>query len=232
MLSTLMEVVMRSILAAIALALITSGAHDVQPDMNVPLKLFWHTGRGDNFTTGTAPGEQAATGAGYGFVRVEGYVYANAQPSTVPLKLFWNAARGDNFTTATAAGESDAKAAGYTFVRVEGHVYPTATPSTVPLSLFWNAAREDNFTTATPIGGGEAIRSGYQFVRVEGFVAASPCGGMPAAEIGEKCGDKTTGAVACCPSGGVCRAKQTRVCDGWGPFRSCTYIQTVDNYCQ
>jgi hypothetical protein len=41
----------------------------------VPLKLFWHAGRGDNFTTATAVGEQHALSGGYKFARIEGYVY-------------------------------------------------------------------------------------------------------------------------------------------------------------
>jgi hypothetical protein len=41
----------------------------------VPLKLFYHDGRADHMTTATADGEADALGAGYRFVRIEGYVF-------------------------------------------------------------------------------------------------------------------------------------------------------------
>jgi hypothetical protein len=90
----------------------------------VPLNVYWSWARGDNFTTATAQGENDALGAGYIFIRTEGYVFSSPQPGTVPLKSFWSWARGDNFTTATAQGEADALAAGYSFVRIEGFVFP------------------------------------------------------------------------------------------------------------
>lgn len=41
----------------------------------VPLYLFWNAARGDNFTTATQAGVNEAWAAGYGFARVEGYVF-------------------------------------------------------------------------------------------------------------------------------------------------------------
>ena len=90
----------------------------------VPLKLYWNSERGDNFTTATTQGERDAKAAGYSFIRVEGYIYSKQQPGTVPFKLYWSSERGDNFTTATEQGERDAKAAKYPFIRVEGYVIP------------------------------------------------------------------------------------------------------------
>ncbi|MDB5598260.1 MAG: hypothetical protein JWN71_304 [Xanthobacteraceae bacterium] len=136
----------------------------------VPLNLYFSTARGDNFTTATAQGERDALAAGYGFARVEGYVFATPRPGTVPLKLYWSAARGDNFTTATAQGERDAKAAGYVYVRVEGYIYPSPQVGTVPLKLYWSDARRDNFSTATDIGEGHARAANYGFARIEGYV--------------------------------------------------------------
>ena len=39
----------------------------------VPLKSWWSSARGDNFTTTNR--DASAVGAGYGFVRHEGYVF-------------------------------------------------------------------------------------------------------------------------------------------------------------
>ncbi|MDB5231276.1 MAG: hypothetical protein JWN76_2081 [Chitinophagaceae bacterium] len=138
----------------------------------IPLKLYWFWGgsRGDNFTTATAEGEQAASSSRYAFIRNEGYVFRTPQPGTVPLKLYYNAARGDNFTTATSQGEGAAQAAGYKFIRVEGYVYSTQQPGTVPLKNYWSQARGDNFSVATAIGERDAKNSGYQFTWIEGYV--------------------------------------------------------------
>jgi hypothetical protein len=149
----------------------------------VPLKLFWGAQREDNFSTPTALGEQAALAAGYGFVRLEGYVFPNQELGTVPLSLYWNPDRGDNFSTATPEGERDALGSGYQFVRVEGYVFQTQQLGTVPLKLFWHGRRGDNFTTATSEGERSALAAGYQFVRVEGYVFPST-GGAPSGNTG------------------------------------------------
>lgn len=145
-----------------------AGAQDVPG--TVPLNLYYSSARGDNFTTATQQGERDALAAGYGFARVEAYVFATQRPGTVPLKLYWSAARGDNFTTATAQGERDAKAAGYVYVRNEGYIYPSPQAGTVPFKLYWSDARADNFTTATDIGEYHARAAGYGFARIEGYV--------------------------------------------------------------
>ena len=90
----------------------------------VPLELYWGKERGDNFTTATKEGAQAAINAGYKYVRIEGYVFPSKMDNTVPLKLFWGRERGDNFTTATKEGAQAAINAGYKYVRIEGYVYP------------------------------------------------------------------------------------------------------------
>lgn len=135
-----------------------------------PLKLYYSTERGDNFTTATSEGEQAALGSGYQFARIEGYVFRTQQPGTVPLKLYFNTARGDNYTTATAQGENAAKVHGYFFVRDEGYIYSASQPNTVPLKNYWSAEREDNFTTATTDGEQAALNHGYKFAWVEGYL--------------------------------------------------------------
>jgi len=96
----------------------------VKPTL-VPLEPYWSDDREDNFTTATAAGRDSAIDAGYGFVRVEGYVFTEPQPGTVPLESYWSNDREDNFTTATAAGRNSAIDAGYGFVRVEGYIYPS-----------------------------------------------------------------------------------------------------------
>lgn len=91
----------------------------------VPLKLFYHPGRGDNFSSSTARGEQDARNAGYRYVRTQGFVLSDQAPGTVPLKLFWHSGRSDNFSASTEAQAKAALRAGYRFVRVQGYVYPT-----------------------------------------------------------------------------------------------------------
>lgn len=49
--------------------------HISQVTGTVPLKLFYSDARKEHFTTSTTRGEQDALGAGYRFVRIEGYVY-------------------------------------------------------------------------------------------------------------------------------------------------------------
>jgi hypothetical protein len=89
----------------------------------VPLKLYWSPERGDNFTTGTAQGEQDALGSGYTYVRDEGYISPVPGDGLAPLKLYWSPVHEDNFTTATAQGEQDALNAGFVYVRDEGYVW-------------------------------------------------------------------------------------------------------------
>lgn len=86
----------------------------------VPLNLYWHGGRGDNFTTAT--GARDAQNAGYQFVRTLGYIYTSPNNNTAPLRLHWSAARGDNFTSSTSQGAAAANAANYRSVRNEGHI--------------------------------------------------------------------------------------------------------------
>jgi CSLREA domain-containing protein len=160
------------VLCSLVAALVPAVSFAAPSSSCSPLKLFWHAGRGDYFTTATQAGEQDGLNAGYSFIRTEGCVFSGQLPGTVPLKLFWHPGRGDYFTGATQAGEQDALNAGYIFVRVEGYVFPSWRPHTVPLKLFWHAGRGDNVTTATADGEQAALNAGYIFVRVEGYVYA------------------------------------------------------------
>jgi hypothetical protein len=134
------------------------------------LKLYYSDTREDNFTTATPEGKSDAQGAGYRFVRNEGYVFPNRRPGTKPLQLYYSDAREDNFTTATPEGIADALGAGYRFVRTEGYVFIRRKRGTKPLRLYYSDAREDNFTTATKQGKLDAEAAGYRFVRIEGWV--------------------------------------------------------------
>ncbi len=153
--------------------------------LTVPLKLYWSSSRGDNFTTATPQGERDALAAGYQFVRVEGCVFPSFRTGTVQLKLYWNGADADNFTLATPASESEALSAGHQFIRIEGFVFPSQVAGTVPLKLYRRSFRvierspfglflirwrTDNFTTGTAAGEADALAASYQFVRNEGFV--------------------------------------------------------------
>jgi hypothetical protein len=137
---------------------------------SVPLRLYWKASRGDNFTSATAEGDEAARIAGYQPVRVEGYIFPKQLPGTVPLKMYYHDKRGDSFTTATPEGEQTAEREGYRFGRIEGYVLPTQVANSAPLKQFWSAARQDYFVTATAAGESDARRAGYVFVRIEGWV--------------------------------------------------------------
>jgi hypothetical protein len=50
----------------------------------VPLKLYYHGGRNDNFITATPQSEQEAIQAGYTFRRTEGYVFQHSIPEQCP----------------------------------------------------------------------------------------------------------------------------------------------------
>lgn len=91
---------------------------------NLPLKLFWHPGRSDKFTT--AASASFAGREGYSFARLEGDVFTRGERGTVPLKLYWQPERQDCFTTATEDGERSALEAGYQFVRIEACIFPAA----------------------------------------------------------------------------------------------------------
>lgn len=141
----------------------------VPPAGLVPLKLFWSAARGDNLLTGTPQGEADALGAGYVFVRIEGYALAAEAPGTVPLWSWFGDARGDAMA-ATDVGAPAAAAAAYRQVRIEGWVYPMQVAGTVALNNWWNEARGDNFQTATAAGEADARGSGYGFAWTEGYV--------------------------------------------------------------
>ena len=97
-------------------------ANDVVSGNTKPLKLYWHPGRGDFFSTATGSGESAAKRAGYQFIKIQGYVFDSKIPGSIPLKLFWHYGQGDNFTTASEQGEADALASGYKYIRIEGYI--------------------------------------------------------------------------------------------------------------
>ena len=44
-------------------------------DQLTPMRLYYSVARGDNFSTATAAGEEAALANGYRFIRIEGYVW-------------------------------------------------------------------------------------------------------------------------------------------------------------
>lgn len=97
----------------------------------VPLYLWYHPGRRDNFIS-TNPywaGKAGDKREGYDFLRLEGYVYRPDRPQppgTVPLVSWWHAGRADNFTTTDPAwrGKVGDIRSGYRLFRVEGYVRP------------------------------------------------------------------------------------------------------------
>lgn len=183
-----MDPVLAAILGAILGAVINEALDDDEPTPTPPtptppspptptppvtpnftgLYLYYSSDRGDNFSTATINGIQAATGAGYRLVRKQGCILTNKLPGTIPLNLYWHGGRGDNFTTAT--GAVDAQNAGYQFVRTLGYIYASPNNNTKPLRLHWSAARGDNFTSSTSQGAAAANAANYRSVRNEGHI--------------------------------------------------------------
>lgn len=97
----------------------------------IPLWLYYHNTRKDNFITASATGKKVAQAGGYRKIRIEGYVLKTVKPQYKhlykPLWLYYNSTRKDNFTTATAEGMKAAKDGGYRKVRIEGYVRRTTT---------------------------------------------------------------------------------------------------------
>jgi hypothetical protein len=111
-------------------------ADDIEPCTDTfPLATWWSGARADNFLASTPAENDAASAAGYQFVRHDGYACAYRVPGTVQLVLYWSNARGDNFTTGTVAGENDANAAEYALVGFKGWVYQDQQPFTQGLYL-------------------------------------------------------------------------------------------------
>ena len=135
-----------------------------------PLQLLWNGNNVDNMTAATDEGVNGAKGAGYQFIRNEGYISATRQPGMVPLQLFYK--DGDNFTTATDAGAQSAVGAGYTLIRIEGYVYPASRPGTIPLKLYFTG--HDNLTLASSDTEKTAQAGNYALVRIEGYVCVAP----------------------------------------------------------
>ncbi len=141
------------------------------------LNHYWSSTRMDNLITATTEGKNAALGAKYRFVRLDGYVLeeaSNTEGQAVPLYLYYSKTRSDNFITATPEGIRDAEAGGYQRVRIEGYVLKTVKPEYQhlyqPLWLYYNNQRKDNFTIATLQGMNTAEAGGYRKVRIEGYI--------------------------------------------------------------
>lgn len=102
----------------------------------VPLYLYYHATRQDNFTTASLQGIRAAEAGGYRKAGIEGYILRTVKAPYKhlykPLWLYYHDARKDNFVTASAQGIRAAEAGGYRKVRIEGYV------------------RKDNFTNLAP----------------------------------------------------------------------------------
>ncbi|MEL6323334.1 MAG: trypsin-like serine protease [Pseudomonadota bacterium] len=170
---------------------------DFEGTRYLPLNLWWHAGRQDNFTTSDprwygCPGEQKE---GYVMVETLGMVhhpdYAQP-PQTQVLHEWWNAERGDNFITSDPRwdarrgrrepidGYVHVRRAGYVpFVEVPGEISvprggtPATRGNTTPLWHWWSPGRTDNFLTNQPYW--EPIDRGprdpdYEYFRLEGYV--------------------------------------------------------------
>jgi choice-of-anchor C domain-containing protein len=155
----------------VLVALLHCGAACAQPpDGTVPLLLYWHGDRQDNLTLSTKATQKAAEAAGYGYSRIEGYVFQKPRDGTVPLLLYVRPDQKEYCTLGTEVGARAAEAAGYKFAGVEGYVFREPREGTVPLLLYFSAARKDHFTTSTKVGKKSAEDAGYVLAGVQGFV--------------------------------------------------------------
>jgi hypothetical protein len=132
----------------------------------VPLKLYWNGS--DNFTTATEQGEADAKAAGYQYIRIEGYVFANPQSNTVPLTQYWSAKRHDHMLLGKGLSKS-LKNAHYRPVRIEGYAFANRQPDTMPLKRY-SLPAGDNFSTPTAQGESDALAAGFVFRRIEAYV--------------------------------------------------------------
>lgn len=112
-------------------------------DTTIPLNLFWNptpsNGRGgSNVVSTTSPG------AGYTFVRVQGYIFREGQQpaNTHAVKLWVNHALLDYYTTMCAADEADAAASGFVFVSLLGYCFPYTSVPPLP-SCFQRSGNVD-----------------------------------------------------------------------------------------
>jgi hypothetical protein len=100
------------------------------PPGTVPLYLWYSAERGDNFTTSDpawAPGTVHAFG--YGYARIEGYVFSDSAPGRCPLKSyyiesFFGLDIQDNYLTSRPSSDVPL---GYGEYRTEGYM-PVACP--------------------------------------------------------------------------------------------------------
>jgi hypothetical protein len=140
----------------------------------IPLKTYWHAGRGDNFNTATDRGICDAMASAYSPVGIDCYILATeAGERTRPIKLFWHAGRGDNMTASTDKSIDAADEANYVFQRIEGYVLKNQEPGTVALKLFWSESRQDNFITARVLTNRDLQilnNEGYVLAGIEGYV--------------------------------------------------------------
>lgn len=92
----------------------------------IPLYLYYHSVRKDNFTAAAPQSIRAAEAGGYRRANLEGYVLESVKPAYrnqyKPLWLYYHPGRKDNFVTASAEGMRVAEAEGYRKVRIEGYV--------------------------------------------------------------------------------------------------------------
>ena len=142
----------------------------------VPLSLFWHSGTGDNMSTASTSGQNAAIGAGYAFVRTEGWVFP-----TVPYKTllgYWDSATGDNVLTARDSTVAQTARASYDYIGMDGVVFKDQLPGTVALKTYLNPTTHDYFGTATAEGEASARGAGYTQQQVEGYVFEHAQNGM------------------------------------------------------
>ncbi|MDQ6948233.1 MAG: fibronectin type III domain-containing protein [Actinomycetota bacterium] len=118
---------------------------------------------------------------GYGYERIEGYIYTGTPPAgAVALYRFWNADKDDHLYAIGFNSVADAKAnppSPYTFIEVAGYVYPTSVPGTVPLFRFWDDADKFHFYQIGYKSADDAKANPpphYAFEKIECYVLINP----------------------------------------------------------
>ncbi len=153
----------------------------------IELTSWYSPGRGDNFSSTSAPWMGCAgdrRSPDYRFSSIEGRIYNPGSPApdgTIPLYRWYSSRRGDNWTTSAHADQGRAGrglSPGYGTPALMGYIYPPSTTpraGLVPLYSWYSPSRGDNWLT-TRHGdrgaAGQGLSPDYRFVRHEGYVLA------------------------------------------------------------
>ncbi len=164
------KIILTALSAIMALGLMASLSTFAASSKATPFYRYWNAPLGDHFYT-VDRNDKALKPYGYGYEKVEGYVFRGQEPGTTPLYRYWNPAIRDHFYTIDR-NDAGLAAYGYAFERAEAHVYRDQEAGTTPLYRYWNPTIGDHFYTVDRNDAGLAAY-GYTFERAEAHVYRS-----------------------------------------------------------